>query len=81
MNIITNDAQNAGEGENGGAGRRHEKRAKEFEIGKGVRYAMPFRSVIGVMEAVPYQEGGEEKGGENVERCEEICPLRSCEAV
>ena len=37
------------------------KRAKELEIGKGARYAMPFRGVIGAMEAVPYQEGGEEK--------------------
>ena len=53
MNIITNDAQNVGEGENGGTGRRHEKRAKELEIGKGARYAMPFRGVIGAMEAVP----------------------------
>ena len=61
MNIITNDAQNVGEGENGGTGRRHKKRAKELEIGKGARYAMPFRGVIGAMEAVPYQEGGEEK--------------------
>jgi len=39
----------------------HEKRAKELEIGKGARYAIPFRGVIGAMEAVPYLEGGEEK--------------------
>jgi len=43
---------NAGEGEDGGAGRRHEKRAKELEIGKGGGYAMPFCGVIGAMKAV-----------------------------
>ncbi|RJS79173.1 hypothetical protein CW713_08685 [Methanophagales archaeon] len=66
---------NADEGEDGGAGRSHEERTKELEIGKGGMYAMPFRSATIAMEAVPrrgvYREGEKkEKGGENVERCE-----------
>jgi len=44
---------NAGEGEDGGAGRSHEERTKELEIGKGGGYAMTFCGVTGAMEAVP----------------------------
>ena len=61
---------NAGEGEDGGAGRSDEERTKELEIGKGGMYAMPFRGATGAMEAVPvawcirrgvHREGGEER--------------------
>ena len=74
---------NAGEGEDGGAGRSHEERTRELEIGKGATYAVPFRGATVAMEAVPrrgvYREWGEkkEKGGENVGKCKELCPLRS----
>ena len=44
---------NAGEGEDGGAGRRHEERTRELETGKRAMYAVPFRSATGAMEAVP----------------------------
>jgi len=48
-----------------GARRGHEERTKEFEIGKGAKYAVPFRGATGAMEAVPrrgvYREGGEER--------------------
>ena len=78
---------NAGEGEDVGAGRSHEERTRELEIGKRAMYAVPFRGATVAMEAVPrrgvYREWGEkkEKGGENEERCEELSPLRSYEAV
>ena len=77
---------NAGEGEDGGAGRSHEERTRELETGKRAMFAVPFRSATGAMAAVPrrgvYREGEKkEKGGENEEKCEELCPLRSYEAV
>ena len=62
------------------AGRSHEERTKELEICEGAMYAVPFRSATVAMGAVPrrgvYREWGEEKGGENEEKCEEPCPLR-----
>ena len=36
-----------------GAGRSHEERTRELEIGKGATYAVPFRSATGAMAAVP----------------------------
>ena len=73
---------NAGEGEDMGAGRRHEERTRELETGKRAMFAVPFRSATVAMAAVPLRvvcivKGEKEKGGENVERCEEPCPLRS----
>jgi len=73
---------NAGEGEDGGAGRSHEERTRELEIGKRAMCAVPFRSATGAMAAVPRRvvcigKGEKEKGGENEERCEELCPLRN----
>jgi len=57
------------------------KRANELEIDKRAMYAMPFHDAPGAMAAVPrrgvYRKGEKEKGGENVERCEEISSLRS----
>ena len=44
---------NAGEGEDGGAGRSHEERTKELEIGKRAMYAVPFRGATVAMAAVP----------------------------
>ena len=35
------------------AGRRHEERAKELEIGKIAVYAVPFRGATVAMEAIP----------------------------
>ena len=72
---------NAGEGEDMGAGRRHEERTRELETGKGAMFAVPFRSATVAMAAVPRRvvcivKGEKEKGGENVERCGELCPLR-----
>jgi len=56
---------NAGEGEDGGAGRSHEERTKELEIGKRAMYAVPLCGATVAMEAVPrrgvYREGGEER--------------------
>ena len=47
------------------AGRSHEERAKELEIGKGAMYAVPFWGATVAMAAVPrrgvYREGGERK--------------------
>ena len=42
---------NAGEGEDVGAGRGHEKRTKELGIGKGGMYAMPFVRRYGEVKA------------------------------
>ena len=44
---------NAGEGEDGDAGRSHKERTKELKIGKRDMYAVPFRGATGAMEAVP----------------------------
>jgi len=47
MNIILLPTMhtNAGEGEDGGAGQRHEERTKELEVGKGGRYATLFDTI------------------------------------
>ena len=52
MNIILLPTMhtNAGEGEDGGAGQRHEERTKELEIGKGGRYATLFDTIKNSME-------------------------------
>jgi len=57
---------NAGEGEDGGAGRIHEERTRELEIGKIAMYAVPFRGATVAMAAVPRRvvcigKGGEER--------------------
>jgi len=57
---------NAGEGEDGGAGRRHEERTRELETGKRAMCAMPFRSATVAIAAVPrcvvcIGKGGEER--------------------
>jgi len=71
---------NACEGEDGGAGRRHEERTKELEIGKEAIYAMPFRGATVAMEAVPrrgvYREGGRKKKEVKMRRyapCGAVC--------
>jgi len=69
---------NAGKGEDGGAGRSHEERTRELEIGKIAMYAVPFRGATGGDSAAwCVSRRGKEKGGENFGKCEEICPLRS----
>ena len=58
-----------------------ERGLKKLEVGKRTMYAVSFRNATGAMETVPrrgvYREGGKEKGGENVEKCEEISPLQT----
>ena len=44
---------NAGEGEDGGAGRSHEERTRELETGKRAMCAVPFRSATVAIAAVP----------------------------
>jgi len=78
---------NAGEGEDRGAGRRHEERTKELEIGKRAMYAVPFRGATGAMETVPwrgvYREGGRRKKKEVKmwRNARKYPPLQSYEAV
>ena len=54
---------NAGEGEDGGAGRSHEERTRELETGKGAMFAVPFRSATVAMAAVPRRVVCIGKGG------------------
>jgi len=66
---------NAGKGEDGGAGRSHEERTRELEIGKGAMYAVPFRGAIGAMAAVPRRDvnkRGMEKAMEQMRDEEEV---------
>jgi len=48
MNIILllTTYTNAGEGEDGGAGRSHKERTKELKIGKRAMYAVPFSASL-----------------------------------
>jgi len=54
---------NAGEGEDGGAGRIHEERTRELETGKIAMCAVPFRGATGAIprRVVCIGEGGEER--------------------
>ena len=59
---------NAGEDEDVGAERSHEERTREFGIGKGAMYAVPFWGATVAMAVVPRRVVCIVKGGERKRR-------------